>query len=181
MRSLLFLTTIIALGGCNSAYQTTHSRISAGAWQDSDTEIPGKPQAMGTPESQSQQGYGQAAGQMAPNTQVHYHYHYHINQSPGSSTEIPGPPTAPAAQGGQPGYAQPQYHTHIHHSSLNPYANPYSVISSPYAHSPNDGNAAKSAAPYYRPGYGTGANGWGSGRFNPYINGGSGGFADQEE
>ncbi len=179
MRFLLFTASAIVLAGCHSVPQTAHSRISAGAWQDSDTEIPGKPQPMGSSQGQPQVGYNQPAGQMDPNTQVHYHYHYHMNQAAGSSTQIPGPPTA-STQGAQTGYAQPQYHTHIHHSSLNPYANPYSVQTSPYANNPNDGNSAKSVSPYYRPSYGAGSNGWGSGRFNPYMNDGAGGFADQE-
>ena len=186
---LTFCTLCIILSGCSYAPETTHSQILPGARQDSDTEIPGKPEGATAGAEVPGVGYDQPGGEMSPNaaeqaatTQIHYHYHVHIHHPNGSTYEMAGLPTAAPPAGAQNGYASPQYATHVHHSGFNYYANPYSVPTSPYAHNPNDGNSRVPAAPYYSnvPGmhqpYGVGGYGYRSGGFNPFANDGSGAF-----
>ena len=183
------IITLALLAGCSQTQYASKSQILMGARQDSNTEIPGKPQgATGDQEVQGV-GYDQRGGEMSANAaeaaatnQVHYHYHVHVHHPAGSSYEVAGKPSAVAPEGAQAGYAAPQCATHIHHSGFNFYANPYSVPTSPYANSPNDGNSKTAAYPYYSniPGtgqpYGVGGYGYGSGGFNPYANDGSGAF-----
>lgn len=94
MRSLLpCLSLAVLLAGCAATSLSPTTSIAPGARQDSDTEIPGKPQA-------------------APPIQVHYHYHYHY-QMPGYGppaythhihyTSPYGPnPYGPSPYGGNP-------------------------------------------------------------------------------
>ena len=183
------IATLALVAGCSPTEYSTSHQVLMGARQDSNTEIPGKPQGASDDGEARGVGYNQPGGEMsataaerAATNQVHYHYHVHVHHPAGSNYEIPGPPSAAQSSGEEAGYANPTYTTHIHHSGFNFYANPYSVPTSPYAHSPNDGNSKVSSYPYYsnipgmgRP-YGVGGYGYGSGGFNPYANDGAGAF-----
>ena len=189
MRTMLTFTTLAFLLGCASTAGSARFQIHPGARQDSNTEIAGKPQGA-NPDSEVQGvGYDQQGGEMSAQAAeqaaagpVQYHYHVHVHHQAGSSTEVPGMPTAAAPGSAPTGYAAPQFSTHVHHSGFNFYANPYSVPTSPYANNPNDGNSKSAAYPYYSniPGtgqpYGVGRSGYASGGFNPYANDGSGAF-----
>lgn len=151
---------LVGLGGCASTGdQAAEPVIWAGAMQDENYEIQGKPQAGGG--EQSGYGYDQQGGEMnaqaleqqavdAP--QVHYHIHHHYHY---------GAPT-PAFTG----YAHPAYSVQVHH------AMPAYV--SPYANNPNGGNGPVGPQGVgswgWHPGYG----GWGS--YNPWMNNGAGGL-----
>lgn len=194
MRSLVPLTALLILAGCSTTPESKHSQISPGARQDSNTEIPGKPQPVNEDAAITGVGYDQHSGEENANAseeeatnQVHYHYHVHLHHPDGSSYEVAGLPTGPASSGTAPGYATPHFNTTIHRSGFNFYKLPYSVPTSPYAHNPNDGNEKVGSYPYYSNipgtgepyygGYGVGGYGLGSGGFNPYANDGAGGFS----
>ena len=177
MRHVLGGILLLGLIGCTPNAHTTHSMISPGARQDSNYEIQGKPQGAGEQsEEVSGVGYDNRGGQVnaqqaeqeaAGEVHYHYHTHNHIYGAPGSSTEVAGMPQG-AGQGATPaGYAAPSYSVQQHHSSMNPYATPYSVVRGPYSGRPNAGNASKRAYPYYTDIYGTwgipGGDGWGVG------------------
>ena len=187
MRYVLGSILLFSLVGCTHTARTTHSTISPGARQDSNYEIQGKPQGAGDQEAEvSGVGYDNKGGQINAKVaeqqaagEVHYHYHTHthVYGGPGSNTQMAGMPQAAAQGSTPPGYAAPSYSVQQHASSMNPYATPYSVVRSPYSGSPNDGNAAKRAYPYYTNvygswgipgggGWGVGSAGWGSGGVN---------------
>lgn len=145
---------LAGLAGCSTTSdRAAEPVIWAGAMQDENYEIKGKPESGGGEESGY--GYDQQGGEMnaqaleqqavsAP--QVHYHIHHHYHY-------------------GAPGYAHPTYSVQVHH--------PMPAYVSPYANNPNGGNPVgpQGNGPWnYHPGYG----GWGS--YNPWMNNGAGGL-----
>jgi hypothetical protein len=153
------IATLAGLAGCTSTSdRAAEPVIWAGAMQDENYEIQGKPQAGGG--ETSGYGYDQQGGEMnaqaleqqavtAP--QVHYHIHHHYHYG------TPAPVFT--------GYAHPAYSVQVHHAMP--------AYTSPYANNPNGGNPVgpQGYGPWnYHPGYG----GWGS--YNPWMNNGAGGL-----
>lgn len=162
--SLLFAPLLPALfAGCApQQHAVTEPTIWAGAMQDENYEIKGKPQGGGG----VQAGYGGPGGEVNPQSleaaalkgnQIHYHYHIHHHyHSNGMTYSVPG-------------YAHATYMV-PHHSPMPAYV-------SPYAHSPNGGNpiGPQGNGPWNQP-----TGGWGS--YNPWLNNGGGGLeAIQDE
>jgi hypothetical protein len=150
------IATLAGLAGCTSTSdRAAEPVIWAGAMQDENYEIQGKPQAGGG--EASGYGYDQQGGEMnaqaleqqavtAP--QVHYHIHHHYHYG------TPAPVFT--------GYAHPAYSVQVHHAMP--------AYTSPYANNPNGGNPVGGGPWNYHPGYG----GWGS--YNPWMNNGAGGL-----
>ena len=169
MRTPMLLLTVLAAAGCANTNQTSEPMIWAGAMQDENYEIKGKPEAGGG----AQAGYNGPGGEVNPQSlesqaigspQIHYHYHTHHHYHPGGSYSIAGAPHMTTSFNG---YAHPAYMVPHHAAMQNP--------TSPYAHSPNGGNAAnpytsgwQGGNPYYRGGS------WAPGDFNPWANNGTG-------
>ena len=169
MRTPMLLLTVLAGAGCSATDQTSEPVIWAGAMQDSNYEIQGKPEAGGG----AQAGFTGAGGEVNPQSleqqaigspQVHYHFHTHHHYHPGGSYSIAGPPHVTTSFNGyaHPGYMVP------HHAAM-------PVPVSPYAHSPNGGNAANPYTGGWRGGsmYDRGGS-WAPGEFNPWANNGTG-------
>jgi hypothetical protein len=150
------IATLAGLAGCTSTSdRAAEPVIWAGAMQDENYEIQGKPQTGGG--EASGYGYDQQGGEMnaqaleqqavtAP--QVHYHIHHHYHYG------TPAPVFT--------GYAHPAYSVQVHHAMP--------AYTSPYANNPNGGNPVGGGPWNYHPGYG----GWGS--YNPWMNNGAGGL-----
>ncbi|MAC74087.1 MAG: hypothetical protein CMJ22_00670 [Phycisphaerae bacterium] len=170
MRTPMLLLTVLAAAGCANTNQTTEPVIWAGAMQDENYEIKGKPETGGG----AMAGYNSAGGEVNPQSleeqaigspQVHYHYHTHNHHHPGGSYSIAGAPHVTTSFNG---YAHPAYMVPHHPAMQNP--------ASPYANNPNGGNAAnpytsgwQGGNPYYNHG-----GNWAPGEFNPWANNGTG-------
>ena len=165
MRYPVLLLTVLTAAGCSPSKQADPV-IWAGAMQDQNYEIQGKPQAAPAPAPQPggevnpQSLEAQAIG----SPQVHYHYHVHHHHYPGGSYSIAGMPHQTTT--GMNGYAHPAYMVPHHAAMHNP--------TSPYAHNPNGGNAANPYTSGWQGGHPYGGSSWAPGDFNPWANNGTG-------
>ena len=164
MRYSILLSTMLAATGCSTSKQA-EPVIWAGAMQDQDYEIQGKPQAAAPTAPQ-------ASGEVNPQSleakamaapQVHYHYHVHNHHYPGGSYSIAGMPQMTTSHNG---YVHPAYMVPHHAAMQNP--------ASPYANSPNGGNAANPYTSGRQGGNVNGGSSWAPGDFNPWANNGTG-------
>jgi len=155
---------MLAATGCSTSKQS-EPVIWAGAMQDQDYEIQGKPQAAGptTPQASGEVNPQSLEAQAIAAPQVHYHYHVHHHHYPGGSYSIAGMPQMTTSHNG---YVHPAYMVPHHAAMQNP--------ASPYAHNPNGGNAANPYTSGRQGGNINGGSSWAPGDFNPWANNGTG-------
>ena len=168
MRYPILLLTLVAATGCSTSKQA-EPVIWAGAMQDQNYEIQGKPEAAApsAPQASGEVNPQSLEAQAMATPQIHYHYHVHNHHYPGGSYSIAGAPQMTTSMNG---YVHPAYMVPHHAAMQNP--------ASPYAHNPNGGNAANPYTSGWQGGSPNGGSSWAPGDFNPWANNGTGSIND---